>query len=368
MIAANHTLTWLKGRFELNRGASSSNLRTMEGLRGFAVFLVFLVHWSTLASPWLKQDPGLDALSLVMHATGNVGVDIFFVLSGYLIHGSLMGRDQKFLSFIARRVERIYPAFLATLAIYIALSFIFAAESKIPHDLLKASAYVLANVMLLPGMFPIEPIITVAWSLSYEFFFYLVAPLVAVALGLRNRSCIWRFHFLSIFFVSLSFVFLTFGGHDRFLMFISGAWLFEWMRLPKGESAWPHKLAMASFLLGLSLPVLGKYWPTVLTFKATLMALLFALACKSILSSKAPAWTNMFRWSPIRWLGNMSYSYYLMHGLALKAFFMAWAKMCSLGPHSSWLTLATLPIAFVLTLGPSAVLFLTIERRYSLKH
>jgi exopolysaccharide production protein ExoZ len=368
MNAAMHTQAWLREQFELLRGAGSQNLKTMEGLRGGAVFLVFLVHWSTLALPWLKQDPGLSTLAKVMHATGNVGVDVFFVLSGYLIHGSLMGREQAFTAFMSRRIERIYPAFLATLAAYIALSFIFPAESKIPHDPLKAFVYILANVLLLPGLFPIEPIITVAWSLSYEFFFYIAAPLLTLAFGLRRRSSAWRFRLIAICFIALSLVFFKFGGPDRFLMFISGAGLFEWMRLSPAGPAWPHRLSMPCLLIGLSLPMTADLWPTLQPFKAMFMAVLFAIACKSVLSAKAPVWSNVLCWTPVRWLGNMSYSYYLMHGLALKAIFLLWGKAIAPGPQTGWLALATLPLVFVMTLLPSAMLFMAVERRYSLKH
>lgn len=41
---------WIENQFELSRHGSAQNLRSMEGLRGFAVFLVFLVHYVTLAA------------------------------------------------------------------------------------------------------------------------------------------------------------------------------------------------------------------------------------------------------------------------------------------------------------------------------
>src|ERR1035437_5792351 len=90
----------------------------------FAVFLVFLVHYVTLITPWIQGEPSLLAFSIGLHSIRNVGVDLFFVLSGFLIYGSLIARPQKFSHFMSRRIVRIYPAFLAVFVIYIALSFL----------------------------------------------------------------------------------------------------------------------------------------------------------------------------------------------------------------------------------------------------
>ena len=57
-----HPMPWLSPYFELSRG-SAHNVRPMEGLRGFAVFLVFLVHYATLVGDWLID--GAAALPLL---------------------------------------------------------------------------------------------------------------------------------------------------------------------------------------------------------------------------------------------------------------------------------------------------------------
>ena len=103
-------IDWFVDRIELSRGTAGGNVRPMEGLRGFAVFLVFLVHYSTLIGPRIAGHGDLPVLAEAMHTLGNRGVDLFFVLSGYLIYGSLMRRPQPFGQFMLRRVERIYPA------------------------------------------------------------------------------------------------------------------------------------------------------------------------------------------------------------------------------------------------------------------
>ena len=71
---------------------------------------------------------------------------------------------------------------------YTALSFIFPAENKTPHDVGTRPMYSAANFFLLSGLFPIEPMTTVTWSPSYEMIYYLVTPLSIVTFGPRTCS------------------------------------------------------------------------------------------------------------------------------------------------------------------------------------
>src|SRR5690606_4132801 len=162
----------LRGHFELQNG-TSRNL-AMEGLRGIAVTLVFLVHYHSVLTPWMAGVEGWGSdFGRAMRFAGAAGVDLFFVLSGYLIYGATLSARFSWGGFMRRRLQRIYPTFLVLLTIYLGLSFLIPSESKLPPGAAEASFYVLQNVLLLPGMFAIKPIITVAWSLSYEMFFYL---------------------------------------------------------------------------------------------------------------------------------------------------------------------------------------------------
>jgi peptidoglycan/LPS O-acetylase OafA/YrhL len=106
-------------QFELSRRGDAQNVRSMEGLRGFAVLLVFLVHYVALISPWITKNSQLDRILVAIHTIGNAGVDLFFVLSGYLIYCSMMGRPQGAMRFLRRRVARIYPAFCVVFGLYL---------------------------------------------------------------------------------------------------------------------------------------------------------------------------------------------------------------------------------------------------------
>jgi len=158
-----------------------------------------------------------------MEHSGHVGVDLFFVLSGFLIYGSVISKPQNLWEYMRRRVERIYPAFLVVLTLYLVLSFLFPAESKLPAGSFDGFLYVLSNILLLPGITSIQPIIVVAWSLSYEFCFYLAAPTAIWLLGMRNWAPRYRILFLlavsgAIVALSISTVF----PHTRMIGFLSG--------------------------------------------------------------------------------------------------------------------------------------------------
>jgi exopolysaccharide production protein ExoZ len=359
-------LNWLVRQFELSRGDGGHNVRPMEGLRGFAVFLVFLVHYVTLINHWLVPSSGIRLFADALHTVGNTGVDLFFVLSGYLIYGSLIARPQPFIGYMARRVQRIYPAFLAVFTIYVGLSFAFPAENKIPDSIVAGLLYLVANLLLLPGLFPIEPMITVAWSLSYEMFYYLAIPLVIVLFDLRARTPKWRVVFFAVVgSVTLAYC-AAFGGHVRLIMFLGGIVLHEVLQ-HDAVPATPAAVASAFLVAGLLTTLIPIAGPAANAAKVSFVCVAFAALCHSCFRSPANALARAFSWSPLRWLGNMSYSYYLIHGLTLKAAFMvlkAAAPELDRGAAFFW---ALLPLMFATTLLPSAALFMAIERPMSIK-
>jgi len=191
----------IRGAYELSN--DPARLNSMEGLRGLAVLMVFFVHFHALFGDYVLQSPILWRPSQFFGIVGNAGVDLFFVLSGYLIYGALIRHSVGLLGFLRRRIGRIYPAFLAVFALYLVLSFAFPHASKI-QDLTGVAkvVYIVQNLLLLPGMLEIKPIITLAWSLSYEFFFYISAAVVIratrnvdleppLSLAVLHRARVW---------------------------------------------------------------------------------------------------------------------------------------------------------------------------------
>jgi peptidoglycan/LPS O-acetylase OafA/YrhL len=336
--------------FEVSRKSSS---HPMEGLRGVAVFLVFMVHYVTIIAPWTPASS--VSAGEAIYTIGLTGVDLFFVLSGFLIYGSLIANPQPFWSFLGRRAQRIYPAFLVVFAVYVTLSYIFPADSRIPDDPLAAVLYLAQNALLMPGFFPIEPLIMVAWSLSYEMMFYLTAPLLIGWMALR--SCPQQTRAALIAIAAACCLLLFEGQYQRIIMFCAGMAVYELTR-----SKWrapPALAAMLAALLGLGAYLLPL--PTELRRVALFAG--FTIACWHCVT--IPSWlARALSWSPLRWFGNMSYSYYLLHGLVLKFTFLVVGMLVPKGVNlTGWMLLP----AFVATLIPSAALYLAVERPISLQ-
>jgi peptidoglycan/LPS O-acetylase OafA/YrhL len=91
---------------------ADEGLLTVEGWRGLAAFMVLMTHWA----PALGGHNPLTAI-------GFTGVDVFFVISGFVFAPALLGRQPVHLgSYALRRVMRIYPAYLVALGVYVALA------------------------------------------------------------------------------------------------------------------------------------------------------------------------------------------------------------------------------------------------------
>jgi exopolysaccharide production protein ExoZ len=356
---------WASNNFELSRGGVGRNMLPMEGLRGFAVFLVFLVHYCTLIGGWITPDSVIASWSGAIHTIGNVGVDLFFVLSGYLIYGSLISRKKPFIDFMRKRIGRIYPSFCVVFVIYLCLSVVFSKESKIPAGAYAASVYILQNFLLLPGLFPIDPLITVAWSLSYEMFYYLLIPGVIMLFGLRQRSGRWR----AIFFLAVGMAFGAYcamrGGPVRLMMFIAGILVHEVLhgRRPIPLSSWYAALALVCGTLSMLLPLGGSGGETL---KILILAICFFVVCYSCFRHPDQGLARAFSWTPLRWLGNMSYSYYLLHGLALNFGFRLLHRAILSVSHEALFFVAMLLPMFIATLVPTVILYLYVERPFSL--
>ncbi len=358
-------MNWLSDRFELSHGDSAHTLRPMEGLRGLAVLLVFLVHYTTLAAPWQDGGSASALLARLLHLAGNSGVDLFFVLSGYLIYGSLIARRQAFLPFMRRRLLRIYPTYGAVFLLYLALSLAFPAESKIPPAAPDAALYLLQNLLLLAPLLGEPPLITVSWSLSYELFYYLATPLLIAAFGLRRRRRRWRVACLFVAAGAIIAGYLALGAPLRSLMFVAGALLHEargHLREVGGRPRAPGAgVTLAALAGALALLVL----PLVAPLKIVALGAALFLLCLCCFERPQGWLGRVFCFAPLRWLGNMSYSYYLLHGLLLKAAFAALARLPLPGP-GPLLFWGALPLLLAVTLAGAAALFLLVERPLSL--
>jgi exopolysaccharide production protein ExoZ len=127
-------------------------LANLQLLRALAAIAVVVFHFGLMPSTGLQ------------FTAGAAGVDLFFVLSGFIIAYS-SSRDPR--HFLARRVLRIIPAYwIATI-----IAALFTPQSMAWHD---ASAWLIQSLFYLPGPQGRPALIFVAWTLVYELAFYVV--------------------------------------------------------------------------------------------------------------------------------------------------------------------------------------------------
>ena len=364
----------------VQRFEASSRIIPMEGVRGLAVLLVFCVHYSVLFQFWAIERSATERLWSFLEAIGHSGVDLFFVLSGFLIYGTIISKKTPYLTYLARRVERIYPPFIVVFAIYLALSVLFPSENKVPSGA-SGTLYLIENVLLLPGLLSIPPFIAVAWSLSYEMFFYICVPMIVLGLGMRE----WRSRTRLALFGALGIgyaLFCTLGIHPRLqlLMFISGIFLFEAMRAAQAPADLGTSLrrdVIGTLALIACFPVAyvvtrngwaashqpsdAYYygWFVKVLVQFTLFPI-FLFACFRSTSFLSAIFSGRF----IRHLGNMSYSYYLLHGLALKFAAVVLHHFVPAGRNETVFWIA-LPLAFAATWMSSLILNVVVEQRFS---
>lgn len=366
---------FLRKQFEV--GDPNHRVLPMEGIRGFAALLVFFVHYAALFNGYLTVQSTQGVLVRVAGTFGNAGVDVFFVLSAFLVYGIVFKSNPHYGHFVTRRVHRLYPTFLLILLLTTLLSLAIPSLSKLPNGFARAWFDLAANVAMLPGMINIKPIVTVAWSLSYEWFFYLTIPLVISGLSLRRWRSRERIAFFAAIGVAEYLLCLTgSSSHGRLIMFVAGIILWEMVNfqgIGAKIPAWGEVPVILLFtanllLVGVSgarlatIPVtLSKipYFYAPLLFVTVTLLILYSLYFDGILKL-------FFSWQYLRWLGNMSYSYYLAHGLVLHGIRFALGHWCTAGPRSNLFGVALLLTCIVSTVLCASLLFIVFEKPLSL--
>jgi peptidoglycan/LPS O-acetylase OafA/YrhL len=162
---------------------------SLDGVRGIAILLVLLFH-----SLLINEDAMPARPIYAIAASGWSGVNLFFVLSGYLITGILLDAPHTrrgLGNFYARRALRILPLYYATLLVFFYALPRDAYPSLAWHDerQLLYFAYVQNWAIAARGAWPETPNLNHLWSLNIEEQFYLVWPLAVFALG--RRRLLW---------------------------------------------------------------------------------------------------------------------------------------------------------------------------------
>ena len=328
----------------------------VDSLRGVAALLIFFVHYYALMGHWFVAGSAPASFAGMLESIAHSGTDLFFTLSGYLIYGSLMRRKQQIGPYLLRRFGRIYPTFLFVVGGYLLIFAIDPADSKLPSDSVDAALYVLANLLLLPGILEIEPIVAPAWSLSYLAVYYIAAPFMVYGLNLRQWRGTQRVALFAVLAAMLLLSGAIYHGPVRMAMFIGGMLLYELhARAPTGRPRLGLALFAAAALVMAAITALDI--PPVIRYLALLI--LLPAACGAFLEASIErGWLS---WNWLRYLGRITLSYIMVHGLALHVFLYGVEHAAPPSWQGATLFWALVLPAFIFSAATAAILYILVE-------
>jgi peptidoglycan/LPS O-acetylase OafA/YrhL len=259
---------------------------SLTGLRGIAALFVFVFHYGYF-NPGIRLDLAIPVIGRALQfplGFGFAGVDLFFVLSGFLLalpfaRATLSGTTQPPLGrYYKRRLLRVFPAYYAQLAIILAVGGWFVTWRALDTTELFAHLVMFFNVGFFNiGRNPVSPVVGVWWTLPVELSFYLLLPFIASFM----RPSRWLVFLLGGILLSMLYrlwsadyfaaapdgtVFLAAshlpGSLPEFLLGASAALLVQWLDL-RGVNRPSDGLLDGLFLAGASLAALW-FWQIVL--------------------------------------------------------------------------------------------------------
>jgi peptidoglycan/LPS O-acetylase OafA/YrhL len=294
----------------------------LDGLRAVAVLLVLAGHCYV---------PGFTG--------GYIGVDVFFVLSGYLIT-NVLRRNDDLKHFYARRARRLLPAFVLMLAAYLVLFTLYRPDYAY-H--LRDAGYAFFYLSDYTYAFQGRPeFIGHTWSLAVEEHFYILWPLLFVRFRPKAKALLiayilltlWRWHQIDWYDG-----YFRFDTHSTGL--VLGCLLASIPRdgIPKFP-AWPG-------LVALGLGAHYFFWTDLSSMRSgiTLMELATAVA----LLGQPPKW---LAFKPLVFVGKISYGLYLWHYMIFRLIFD--------GDRQNWMFY--LMVVSITSFIMAVLSYLTVER------
>jgi peptidoglycan/LPS O-acetylase OafA/YrhL len=323
---SNSTLSAAGASAPTRSGSGESRVAALDGLRGVAIILVLLVHFAPYAPGIHAPTALIDRLYLRISAMGGVGVDLFFVLSGYLITGILCdtkGSKHYFRQFYVRRVLRIFPIYYVALVLLLVIlpwpQTEQAALRELRADAVWYWTYLYNFKVAATGYSPLTAL-GHFWSLAVEEQFYLFWPLVVLWLGRRHLlvacvvavvgALVCRLALASSGYVVLPDVWTP----ARMDALAVGAFIAVMSRMPGGLAAMRRWAGPVALGVALPLAVLLRYKIALATVSHTLLALLFGAILVLLVTASPTSTLARTSASPaLRFFGRYSYALYIFH-------------------------------------------------------
>lgn len=259
---------------------------SLTGLRGVAALAVFAFHYNVF-NPGIRLDLSVPVIGWFLQfplGFGFSGVDLFFVLSGFLLtlpfaRAALQHQHyQPVTHYYKRRILRVFPAYYAQLFIILAVGAWFVTWHEVDGKSVLAHLFMFFYI----GPEPVRPIVGIWWTLPVELSFYLVLPLLAFFLRpgrwvLLLFLCIplsmvyryWAASLLGAVPAQGIFLYASLlpGSLPEFLLGSSAALVVQYCDLKSINKPPPWVLDLM-FVAGASLAVMW-LWNVVFTYRST---------------------------------------------------------------------------------------------------
>jgi exopolysaccharide production protein ExoZ len=287
---------------------SSNKLEGIQILRGYAAMLVVVTHlWSV----------GVISSTLKLDRIGGLGVDIFFVISGFIMCYSLRDRisSSDSIQFLKKRAFRVYPIYLLVLVPFLVQ---YHNQASAPVDPLM----IIGNLLLSPSFLDgseYRMLVGPAWTLTYELFFYVLFAAAMFSSRSKDRAIYAVIIMILLMVVLVNFLglkgerlqwsnFQYIVGDPLLFNFVIGCvCYFVWRKYGRAVFSFWTALVAALVLTVVSLGLSKFGLPRILSLGipagAIVLVFLFAEFEKR----------NLTR--PLLFLGSASYSIYLVHAV-----------------------------------------------------
>jgi peptidoglycan/LPS O-acetylase OafA/YrhL len=327
----------------------------IDGLRALAVLSVLFYHVGL-------GFPG-----------GFVGVDVFFVISGYLITSLLIKDMQEerfsFKQFYERRIRRIFPASFALIFItgvagfflLLPSDFISLAKSVVSQTIFGGNFYFWRNTNYFAESAELQPLLH-TWSLAVEEQFYMVIPLLLwlIVKIIKNKLKSKLILILSfLFFTSLIFSIYTLRGIPAFTFYLLPTRAWEMLVgslvslipiVPFLKKGYVREVLVFIGLSGMIIPCFlytnDTLFPGLAAIPPCLGAGFFIIGTTHEENTSLPFTAKLFTWRPIIFIGLISYSLYLWHWPII-AFTNYWA----LEPNTLFQKILIVLFSFILAIA-----------------
>lgn len=289
-----------------------------DGLRGLAALWVVFYHLYHGNHVELLTEYIGKGLSTIIFEYGNLGVPVFFVLSGFVMavttNHKVMGTIQS-ANFMLRRLIRLSPPYYFGILVSLILIYV-KIHTVEPNIQFPDTTTIVAHLLYLQGFFQRPPINIVYWTLCYEIQFYLVFSII-IYLASRFASFTIQHHVVLIVATLPGLLWLTFAEYapdwqayaSQHLLFIyywyafSAGALVGWLiNKPEAAIFRNYTVLFFSWLL-----VIGVFKHDLFALTAGTAAIALQIA---LYKNKMNSWLN---YRPIQILGLISYSLYLIH-------------------------------------------------------